>query len=62
MKEGKRCYAVISLAVVIERGWFWWRLRSSAEADQMLELAAAGNWEGALRRRKENKRNAHIHA
>lgn len=43
------CCSVISLAVVIERGWFWWRMRSSAEADQMLKLAAAGNWEGALR-------------
>lgn len=43
------CCSVLSFAVLIERGWFWWRVRSSAEADQMLELVIAGNWEGALR-------------
>lgn len=41
--------SIISLAAVIERGWFWWRVRVSTEADRMLELAAAGKWEEALR-------------
>ncbi len=41
--------SIISLAAVIERGWFWWHVRSSAEAGRMLELAAAGKWEEALR-------------
>lgn len=43
------CCSVISLAVVIERGWFWWQRRSSADADRTLELAAAAKWEDALR-------------
>ncbi len=43
------CCSVISMTVVIERGWFWWRVRSAAEADQLLKLAAIRNWEGALR-------------
>lgn len=40
--------SVIALAVIIERAWFWWRLRSAIEAERALELAAAGKWEDAL--------------
>ncbi|MBI2883874.1 MAG: MotA/TolQ/ExbB proton channel family protein [Candidatus Methylomirabilis oxyfera] len=43
------CCSVLSLAVVIERGWFWWQRRSSADADRTLELAASAHWEDALR-------------
>lgn len=41
--------SVIALAVVIERGWFWWCLRASGETEQTLTLAAAGRWEDALK-------------
>lgn len=43
------CCSVLSLAVVIERGRFWWRRRSSEDANRTLELAAAAKWEDALR-------------
>ncbi|MBZ0169316.1 colicin uptake protein TolQ [Candidatus Methylomirabilis lanthanidiphila] len=43
------CCSVLSLAVIIERGWFWWRVRSAADADRALELAAAANWGDAFR-------------
>ena len=43
------CCSVISLAVIIERGWFWWRRCSSREPERTLELAEAGKWEDALR-------------
>src|SRR5574337_1358701 len=42
------CCSVIALAVVIERGLFWWRQRPSGETKQILELASAGKWEDAL--------------
>jgi biopolymer transport protein ExbB len=41
------CCSITSLAVVIERGLFWWRLRHSKETEQLLLLAAAGQWEDA---------------
>lgn len=42
------CCSVIALAVVIERGRFWWRLRPTREVEQLLTLAAAGKWEDAV--------------
>jgi len=43
------CCSVLSLAVIIERGWFWWQRRSSADADRTLQLAARAHWEDAIR-------------
>ncbi len=40
--------SVISLAVILERAWFWWRLRGSDAGRRTLELAAAGRWEDAM--------------
>lgn len=42
------CCSVIALAVVIERGRFWWRLRPTREVEQLLTLAAARKWEDAI--------------
>jgi len=42
------CCSIISLAVVIERGWFWWRLRSVGEVERLFALAAGGKWDNAL--------------
>lgn len=42
------CCSIISLAVILERGWFWWRLRDRDAGRRTLELAAAGKWEDAM--------------
>lgn len=40
--------SVTSLAVVLERCWFWWRRRSAADAERALELARAGKFDDAV--------------
>ena len=40
--------SVLSLAVVLERAWFWWRARAAGIGERMLQLAAAGKWEDAI--------------
>jgi biopolymer transport protein ExbB len=40
--------SVISVAVILERCWFWWRRRGTADAERVLELARAGKFEDAL--------------
>jgi biopolymer transport protein ExbB len=40
--------SVLSLAVGLERGWFWWRVRSTGAAEAALRFAAAGKWDDAL--------------
>jgi biopolymer transport protein ExbB len=40
--------SVLSLAVILERGWFWLRARSAGAADEVLRLAAAGKWDDAV--------------
>jgi biopolymer transport protein ExbB len=39
--------SVLSLAVVLERGWFWLRARATGAAEHVLQLAAAGKWDDA---------------
>jgi biopolymer transport protein ExbB len=39
--------SVLALTVILERGWFWWRVGSEADAERALALAAAGQWDGA---------------
>ena len=41
--------SVVALTVVLERSWFWWRQRSSMEAERVLDLAARGEWDEAVR-------------
>lgn len=40
--------SVLSLAVVLERAWFWWRSRTAGAAERVLRLAAAGKWDDAV--------------
>jgi biopolymer transport protein ExbB len=40
--------SVLSVAVVLERAWFWWRARGLGVAARVLDLAAAARWEDAL--------------
>jgi len=40
--------SVLSLAVIFERAWFWWRARGAGIAEQVLQLAAAGKWDDAI--------------
>lgn len=42
--------SVLSLAVILERAWFWLRARSAGAAEHVLELAAAGKWDDAVER------------
>jgi len=42
--------SVLSLAVILERAWFWLRVRSTGAAEHVLQLAAAGKWEDAVER------------
>lgn len=42
--------SVLSLAVILERAWFWLRARSAGAAEHVLQLAAAGKWEDAVER------------
>lgn len=42
--------SVLSLAVILERAWFWLRARSAGIAEHVLQLAAAGKWEDAVER------------
>jgi biopolymer transport protein ExbB len=41
--------SVLALAVVLERGWFWWKARPQGDAERVLAAAAAGDWDGAHR-------------
>src|SRR5262245_45189675 len=41
--------SVMTLAVVIERACWWWRLGGTADADRVLAAAARGEWEDAVR-------------
>ena len=40
--------SVLSLAVVLDRAWFWWRARSASGCERILDLAAAGKWDDAV--------------
>jgi len=40
--------SVLSLAVSLERAWFWWRARPLGVAERALHLASAGKWDDAL--------------
>jgi biopolymer transport protein ExbB len=40
--------SVLSLAVILDRAWFWWRSRSVGAADRVLQLAADGKWDDAV--------------
>jgi biopolymer transport protein ExbB len=40
--------SVLSLAVVLERAWFWWAARAGGAAERVLELAALGKWDDAI--------------
>ncbi len=40
--------SVLSLAVVLERVRFWWRVRAGEVGDRVLELASAGKWDDAF--------------
>jgi biopolymer transport protein ExbB len=42
--------SVLSLAVILERAWFWLRARSAGAAEHVLELVAAGKWDDAVER------------
>jgi biopolymer transport protein ExbB len=39
--------SVIALTVILERGWFWWRLALDADAERVLELTGADQWKAA---------------
>jgi biopolymer transport protein ExbB len=41
--------SVLALAVVLERGWFWWCSRGAGDPERVLRLAAGGDWGEALR-------------
>jgi biopolymer transport protein ExbB len=41
--------SILVLAVVLERGWFWWRRRQTRDVEQVLGLAARGEWDEAAR-------------
>ena len=40
--------SVLSLAVILERAWFWLRVAGAHEEEQVLELAARGKWDDAI--------------
>ena len=40
--------SVLSLTVILERAWFWWRARPAGDCDRVLDLAAAGKWDDAM--------------
>ena len=40
--------SVLSLAVILERAWFWWRRRTSGACEHVLQLAASGKWDDAI--------------
>ena len=40
--------SVLSLAVILERAWFWWRRRTSGACEHVLHLAASGKWDDAI--------------
>jgi biopolymer transport protein ExbB len=41
--------SIAALTVILERSWFWWSQRSSTEPERVLELAARGEWDEAVR-------------
>jgi biopolymer transport protein ExbB len=47
--------SVLSLAVILERAWFWLRARSAGTAEPVLELAAAGKWDDAVERARASQ-------
>ena len=47
--------SVLSLAVILDRAWFWWRARPVGDCDQMLHLAAAGKWDDALEQARASR-------
>jgi biopolymer transport protein ExbB len=40
--------SILSLTVVLERTWFWWRARGAGDCERVLELAGAGKWDDAI--------------
>lgn len=40
--------SVLSLAVILERAWFWWRARPLGIAERVLHLASEGKWDDAV--------------
>jgi len=40
--------SVCSLAVILDRAWFWWRARGAGACEHVLHLAAAGKWDDAV--------------
>ena len=47
--------SVLSLAVTLERAWFWWRARATGGADDVLKLAAAGKWDDAVEQARASR-------
>jgi biopolymer transport protein ExbB len=47
--------SVLSLAVIFERAWFWWKARAGNLAEQVLQLAAAGKWDDAIERARTSQ-------
>jgi biopolymer transport protein ExbB len=41
--------SILVLAVVLERGWFWWRRGQARDVERVLALAARGDWDEAAR-------------
>jgi biopolymer transport protein ExbB len=40
--------SIISLATILERAWFWWRLADARDAERVLELTVLGKWDDAV--------------
>src|SRR5206468_9231113 len=40
--------SVLSLAVILERAWFWVRAARAHEEEHVLELVARGEWDDAM--------------
>jgi biopolymer transport protein ExbB len=40
--------SVLALAVVLERGWFWWRSRERGDADRVLGAVRRNQWDEAV--------------
>jgi biopolymer transport protein ExbB len=47
--------SVLSLAVILERAWFWWVARAAGAAEHVLGLAAAGKWDDAIARARASR-------